>query len=121
MFNNLKILDNKNKKKTSYFYKLKKKYGLSSVLCSNILNKFSLKNSLLTNELSANQLKEIEQYIQNNYLCERNLILYNRNLHRSKISIKKISSLRDLSGLPVRGQRTHSNGRTQKRKRNRIK
>ena len=67
-----------------------------------------------TSDLTESQKYLIENFIQHNVTIEGNL---NKILKKNVIKYIKNESIRGFRhrhGLPVRGQRTHSNGRTKK-------
>ena len=89
-------------------------HGIGTNTANKICNE--LKISLLSklNELDDSQLSTIREYIDKNLMVEG-------DLRRDKsINIKRLMDLgcyrglRHRRGLPVRGQRTHTNARTRK-------
>ena len=89
-------------------------HGIGTNTANKICNE--LKISLLSklNELDDNQLSTIREYIDKNLMVEG-------DLRRDKsMNIKRLMDLgcyrglRHRRGLPVRGQRTHTNARTRK-------
>ena len=93
---------------------LKYIHGIGTNTAYKICNE--LKISLLSklNELDDSQLSTIREYIDNNLMVEG-------DLRREKsMNIKRLMDLgcyrglRHRRGLPVRGQRTHTNARTRK-------
>ena len=81
-----------------------------------ICKKYNLSPNTLVEDLTEGQQDKIKIYIENNYIIEnainkqvnQNIIKYIQNNSRRGFRLRK--------GLPVRGQRTHSNGRTQKQR-----
>jgi len=68
-----------------------------------------------TYQLTESQISEICQIIEDRFLIEADLRKeINFNISRL-VNISSYRGLRHSQGLPVRGQRTHSNGRTYKR------
>jgi ribosomal protein S13 len=79
------ILDTEINNNDSVFFGLQKIYGIGKFESSNICNKLGFSFNYKINELSEKQMVQL---------------------------IKLIEMLRKLKGLPVRGQRTHTNAKT---------
>ena len=80
-------------------------------MCKNI----GINPSIRIDSLNNIQIKKLKQYIDKSLIIEKNLkkiIIKNK---QDLIDIKNIRGLRNLKGLPVRGQRTHTNAKTQKK------
>jgi small subunit ribosomal protein S13 len=92
---------------------LNRLYGIGNKTSQTICNKLHINPQFLINELTDLQLnyliKEIKNYTINIDL--RKKIRYNID---KLIKIRCYRGLRHSYGLPVRGQRTRSNGKTQK-------
>jgi small subunit ribosomal protein S13 len=96
-------------------------YGINESLASQICANLGYQKKFLTEKLSDKQVYDINNYV------EKRKFLIKGDLHRwlnEKIdllsAIKTYRGLRHRLGLPVRGQRTHTNARTVKKLR-RIK
>lgn len=91
-------------------------YGIGQVKAKEIVAKLGVDASKRVNELSDQEVLRIREIIDADYLVEGDL--------RREISmnIKRLMDLgcyrglRHRKGLPVRGQRTHTNARTRKGK-----
>lgn len=91
-------------------------YGIGKVKAKEIVAKLGVDESKRVNELSDQEVLRIREIIDADYLVEGDL--------RREISmnIKRLMDLgcyrglRHRKGLPVRGQRTHTNARTRKGK-----
>jgi small subunit ribosomal protein S13 len=91
-------------------------YGIGQVKAKEIVAKLGVDESKRVNELSDQEVLRIREIIDADYLVEGDL--------RREISmnIKRLMDLgcyrglRHRKGLPVRGQRTHTNARTRKGK-----
>ncbi|WP_010299535.1 30S ribosomal protein S13 [Candidatus Odyssella thessalonicensis] len=91
-------------------------YGIGKVKAKEIVAKLGVDESKRVNELSDQEVLRIREIIDSDYLVEGDL--------RREISmnIKRLMDLgcyrglRHRKGLPVRGQRTHTNARTRKGK-----
>ena len=97
-------------------YSLQKIYGLGKKNSSLVCKKLGFSKNLKTSELSNDQISKLVKIIEKSDLIVTNKLrklqaFYLRNL----VDIKSYKGLRRLNGLPVRGQRTHTNGRTAKR------
>jgi len=101
-------------------YSLTKLFGINFYNSKKICKNVGINPSVRINSLKKNQIRKIIQYIDQNLIIEqdlkRNYILNKKNL----INIKSIRGLRNLNGLPVRGQRTHTNRKTSKKLKNKI-
>lgn len=91
-------------------------YGIGQVKAKEIVAKLDVDEAKRVNELSDQEILRIREIIDADYLVEGDL--------RREISmnIKRLMDLgcyrglRHRKGLPVRGQRTHTNARTRKGK-----
>jgi small subunit ribosomal protein S13 len=89
-------------------------YGIGRATAQKILNEASVKWDTKTDDLTESEINAIRQVIDSQYKVEGDL--------RTEISmnIKRLMDLgcyrglRHRRGLPVRGQRTHTNARTRK-------
>ncbi len=89
-------------------------YGVGSTTASQILAESGVGPSVRTDDLTDEQVSAIRQAIEQNHRVEGDL---RRDV---QMSIKRLMDLgcyrglRHRRGLPVRGQRTHTNARTRK-------
>jgi len=89
-------------------------YGVGKVTASKILEKSGVGPSVRTDDLTDEQVSAIRHVIETAYKVEGDL---RRDV---QMSIKRLMDLgcyrglRHRRGLPVRGQRTHTNARTRK-------
>ena len=96
-------------------------FGIGRKISSDILGKASIDENKKVKDLSIEEEKVIRDIIQNDYVVEGAL--------RAKVTldIKRLMEIgcyrgeRHKRGLPVRGQRTHTNARTRKGYKSRIK
>lgn len=88
----------------------------SKLICSKLMigNGYQLCN------VSSKQLSEIVKIISSSYTIGNDLYKYYYLRIKKYLDIKNYRGLRHRMGYPVRGQRTHSNGRTQKKLYKRI-
>lgn len=91
-------------------------YGINKKTSLKICQKLGFCNNLKVKELTQNQINDIL-----NVMHSLNLILNNelKKIRSAKfknlIEIKSYRGLRRLKGLPVRGQRTHTNAKSSKK------
>ena len=95
-------------------------YGIGLTTSKKILAETGINPDTRTNDLTEEDLVKLRDYIQNN-------IKVDGDLHREvSQNIKRLMEigcyrgLRHRKGLPVRGQRTHTNARTRKGPRKQI-
>ena len=91
-------------------------FGLGKKKNDLICKKYGIAKNLKTSDLSNKQLSNLSQNVSNlDILITNNLrnklILDKQNL----VTIKSNRGLRKIRGLPVRGQRTHTNSKTAKK------
>lgn len=97
-------------------FALQSVYGLGKKNTSTLFKNLGLSSNIKLSQLSDLRLKKVLLYIE-----ESDLIISSelKNLKvfsfKSLIEIKSYKGLRKLSGLPSRGQRTHTNAKTAKR------
>lgn len=105
------ILNNK-----PLYFSLQKIYGIgkkqSGLICKHLGFSYNLKTSNLSND----QILKLTKWIEKSQLVLTNELKKFQSLSlRILIDIKSYKGLRRLKGLPVRGQRTHTNGKTAKK------
>src|SRR5687768_17184451 len=89
-------------------------YGVGRVTAAEILDKSGVGGSIRTDDLTDEQVSAIRHVLESSYKVEGDL---RRDV---QMSIKRLMDLgcyrglRHRRGLPVRGQRTHTNARTRK-------
>ena len=89
-------------------------HGIGKVTSKNICEAAGVNLSMRVNELSEQEVASIRQHIDGNVMVEGDL------RRERTINIKRLMDLgcyrglRHRRGLPVRGQRTHTNARTRK-------
>jgi small subunit ribosomal protein S13 len=91
-------------------------YGIGKIKAKEIVGKLGVDESKRVNELSDQEVLRIREIIDADYLVEGDL------RREVSMNIKRLMDLgcyrglRHRKGLPVRGQRTHTNARTRKGK-----
>ena len=89
-------------------------YGVGRALAREICTKANIPPNKMTEELTENEIKRIRELLEGEYKVEGDL---RREL---QMNIKRLMDLgcyrglRHRRGLPVNGQRTHTNARTRK-------
>jgi small subunit ribosomal protein S13 len=89
-------------------------YGIGRTTALKILDTTGIDWTKKTDELSADEANAIRREVENNYKVEGDLRReVSQNIKRL-MDIGAYRGLRHRRGLPVRGQRTHTNARTRK-------
>ena len=95
-------------------------YGIGLTTSKKILAETGINPDTRTNDLTEEDLVKLRDYIQNNIKVEGDLHReVSQNIKRL-MEIGCYRGLRHRKGLPVRGQRTHTNARTRKCPRKQI-
>ncbi len=95
-------------------------FGIGRSTADKILEKLNIGMSIKAKDLSEDEIVRIREYIENNYTIEGDLRReVNQNIKRL-IEINSYRGIRHKRGLPVRGQRTHTNARTRKGKKRSV-
>jgi small subunit ribosomal protein S13 len=89
-------------------------YGIGRTRATEILNATGVSGDLRVKELTDEQLVPLRDYIEANFKIEGDLRREVQADIRRKIEIGCYQGLRHRRGLPVHGQRTHTNARTRK-------
>jgi small subunit ribosomal protein S13 len=108
-------------KDKSIFLALKNVYGIgkskSYFFCKRLGFSFSLKVNDLSDEQITKLLKLIET---SNVILTSDLKKIKQLVIKNLVTIKSYRGLRQIKGFPVRGQRTHTNGKTAKRNKRKV-
>lgn len=95
-------------------------FGIGRSAAEAMLDKLNINKSVKAKDLSEDELVKIREYIEKNYTIEGDLRReVSQNIKRL-IEINSYRGIRHKRGLPVRGQRTHTNARTRKGKRRSV-
>ncbi len=89
-------------------------FGIGRSRSKEILEATGISLDLRTRDLTDDDLAALRDYIENNYRVEGDLRREVQADIRRKIEIGCYQGIRHRRGLPVRGQRTHTNARTRK-------
>jgi small subunit ribosomal protein S13 len=110
------ILETEISKKKSLIFSLKSIYGLGESTSRLLCRKLGYSENLALSDLSQDQIAKLVQLLQKSGLIlTHELKKVQVLLLKHKVSIKSYRGLRYIRGLPVRGQRTHTNAKTAKR------
>lgn len=89
-------------------------YGIGSTRAQETVRATQLDPATRVGNLSEDELKRLRDYIDANYQVEGDLRRdVSQNIKR-KVEVGSYQGIRHRRGLPVRGQRTHTNARTRK-------
>lgn len=97
---------------------LKLLYGLGCFQIKKVCQYVGVQEGMLFKRLSVSQKQRVYKYIEDNILIENSLKKFQRENKNFLAKVKNLRSLRNKAGLPVRGQRTHTNGKTKRKLRN---
>jgi len=95
-------------------YSLRSIYGIGLSRAQNIVRKARIGPVKRADDLTGEELTRITNIIQDGYVLEGDLRREVAQNIRRLISISSCRGIRHRKGLPVRGQRTHTNARTRK-------
>ncbi len=89
-------------------------YGVGASKAAEICGKVKIDNSRRVNELSDAEVIQIREVIDHDYMVEGDLRRDVAMNVKRLMDLACYRGLRHRRGLPVRGQRTHTNARTRK-------
>jgi len=89
-------------------------YGIGRTRAEEILSATGISPDLRVKDLTDEQLVPMRDYIEANFKIEGDLRREVQADIRRKVEIGSYQGIRHRRGLPVRGQRTHTNARTRK-------
>ena len=92
-------------------------YGVGKTTSQHILQDLDINLDTKVRDLTDSEVVQIRQYIDANLTVEGDLRRELAQNIKRKIEIGSYQGLRHRRGMPVRGQRTHTNARTRKGKR----
>lgn len=100
----------------SVFFALTKIHGIGKSMAFLICKKLGFSVNLKIKDLSQEQIVEILQQIDSSELLLNNELRKFKSLSlKNLVAIKSYRGLRRVRGLPVRGQRTHTNAKSAKK------
>jgi small subunit ribosomal protein S13 len=89
-------------------------YGVGPTRAQQTLEATDVDADIRVRDLSDDQVQRLRVHIEDNYRVEGDLRREVANNIKRKIEIGSYQGIRHRLGLPVRGQRTHTNARTRK-------
>ncbi|MDP8214444.1 MAG: 30S ribosomal protein S13 [Candidatus Euphemobacter frigidus] len=89
-------------------------YGIGRKLAGDIIKKIGIKPGMRARDLTEDEVGKIGSMIQKEYQVEGDLRRERTQNIKRLMNIGCYRGLRHRRGLPVRGQRTHTNARTRK-------
>lgn len=92
-------------------------FGIGRTRAQHICDALGIDQDTKIRDLTDDETAKIRRYIDNSYTVEGDLRREVQQNIRRKIEIGSYQGIRHRRGLPVRGQRTHTNARQRKGKR----
>jgi len=89
-------------------------FGIGLTTSQKICTELGLDRDTKVSNLTEDEVNQIRQYVDQNLTIEGDLRRDVQNDIKRKIEIGCLQGVRHRKGLPVRGQRTHTNARTRK-------
>lgn len=102
----------------SILYSLTTLYGINKYQSKKICKNIGINPKTTINKLKKNQLNKLINYINKNLKIEQLLKKIKKDHFNNLLNIKTNKSIRWNLGLPVNGQRTHTNAKTCKKLKN---
>ncbi|HEY5686030.1 MAG TPA: 30S ribosomal protein S13 [Acidimicrobiia bacterium] len=95
-------------------------YGVGLTRAQQICTALDMNPDTRVRDLTDDEATKIRRYIESNFTVEGDLRREVQQDIKRKIEIGSYQGIRHRRGLPVRGQRTHTNARSRKGKRSAI-
>jgi len=92
-------------------------FGIGRSLAKKMLSDLKIEENRKTKDLTEDEVVKIRAYIDNNFKVEGDLRREVTQNIKRLIEVNTYRGIRHKRGLPVRGQRTHTNARTRKGRR----
>ena len=89
-------------------------FGIGKTRAQKLCDDLGLDRNTKVSNLTEDEVNQIRQYVDQNLIIEGDLRRDVQNDIKRKIEIGCLQGVRHRKGLPVRGQRTHTNARTRK-------
>ncbi len=89
-------------------------FGIGKTTSQKICDELGLDRNVQVSSLSEDEVNQIRHYVDEHLTIEGDLRRDVQNDIKRKIEIGCLQGVRHRKGLPVRGQRTHTNARTRK-------
>lgn len=104
-------------KSKSLLFALTSVYGINKASSLSLCKKLGFSKNLTVKNLSKEQLSKLVKNIESSYgLIAGDLLKMRLLIAKKLVSIKSYRGLRRYYGLPVRGQRTHTNAKTARKR-----
>nr|YP_009138097.1 ribosomal protein S13 [Lobosphaera incisa]AKF78655.1 ribosomal protein S13 [Lobosphaera incisa] len=87
-------------------------FGLGKQVSHQICDQLGISDKIKVNQLTNSQIDQLTQLISQNYLVGADLRRTIKQNIKRLVSISSYRGFRHTAGLPVRGQRTHTNAKT---------
>ena len=109
----LYILETELPENKSIYFSLTKIFGIGKFQSFLICKKIGISHNCKLSKLTSNQITKLLKYIEASKIMINNILKrYKTVLIKKQTQIKTYKGIRRLRGLPVRGQRTHTNAKT---------
>lgn len=105
---------------SSIIYALTILYGINIYQSKKICKNIGINPQITVNKLKNNHVNRLINYINKNIKIEFLLNKYKKDKINNLLEIKNNRGIRLSQGLPVRGQRTHTNAKTVKKLKNKF-
>jgi small subunit ribosomal protein S13 len=89
-------------------------YGIGLATAQKVCDELGLDRDTKVSNLTEDEVNQIRSYVDQHLVIEGDLRRDVQNDIKRKIEIGCLQGVRHRKGLPVRGQRTHTNARTRK-------
>ena len=89
-------------------------YGIGQTKAAEIVQKVGIEDARRVNQLTDAEVLQLRETIDRDYMVEGDLRRENSMNIKRLMDLACYRGLRHRKGLPVRGQRTHTNARTRK-------
>lgn len=110
------LIESKIPEKKSVFYSLTYIYGINKFNSFLICKKLGFSKNFKTKNLSDDQINKLLRVLDySGLITGSSLKKFNQLNFKTLLSIKSYKGLRKNQGLPVRGQRTHTNSKTSRK------
>lgn len=101
--------------KKNILYSLKNIFGIGTYNSYKICKNIGINPSTRINSLNKIQFKQLIKFIDQKILIEQDLKKKIIDKKEHLLNIKSYRGIRNFQGLPVNGQRTHTNSKTKKK------
>lgn len=114
----LRILNKKLPKSKKIVYSLIEIYGINIFQSKKICKNIGLNPNIITDKIKNYHSNRLKNYIKKNLVIENFLKEEKKIKIKLLLNSKNIRGIRKYYGLPVNGQRTHTNAKTSKKFKN---